>query len=350
VAELAVVLGAAVSAAETGHWADPGATEVAPGIWRIPLPLPNDGLRAVNAYAIADGEHVVLIDSGWALAESEALLVAALDGIGYGLAQVSQFLVTHQHRDHYTQAVAVRRAFGTPIAVGLGERPALEWLALEQSRRPVRQAADLLACGAAEVAAELRGMPVAELVERIWELPDRWLAADVEVTLSTRTLRAIATPGHTSGHLVFHDPTARILFAGDHVLPHITPSIGFEPFPGTSPLSDYLGSLALVRGMPDARLLPAHGPVGASVHARVDELLEHHRVRLDDTHAAVTAGARTAFEVAQRLTWTRRERKLADLDVFNRMLAILETQAHLRVLAEHGTVTVIEVDGVWHYA
>jgi hypothetical protein len=89
--------------------------------------------------------------------------------------------------------------------------------------------------------------------------------------------------------------------------------------------------------------------VGASVHERIDELLEHHRVRLDDTRSAVAAGARTALEVAQRLTWTRRERKLVDLDVFNRMLAILETQAHLRVLAEYGAVTATEVDGVWHY-
>ena len=38
---------------------------------RIPLPLPGDSLKAVNVYAIADGERVVLIDGGWALAEAE---------------------------------------------------------------------------------------------------------------------------------------------------------------------------------------------------------------------------------------------------------------------------------------
>ena len=33
------------------------------------------------------------------------------------------------------------------------------------------------------------------------------------------------------------------------------------------PLGDFLGSLAKVRGLPDLRLLPAHGPVAPSTHA-----------------------------------------------------------------------------------
>lgn len=49
-------------------WTEPGTFEVAPGIYRIPLPLPNDGLRAVNVYALAHGGDLVLIDSGWAIA------------------------------------------------------------------------------------------------------------------------------------------------------------------------------------------------------------------------------------------------------------------------------------------
>jgi hypothetical protein len=36
-----------------------------PGIYRIPLPLPFDGLRAVNAYAIETADGLVMIDSGW---------------------------------------------------------------------------------------------------------------------------------------------------------------------------------------------------------------------------------------------------------------------------------------------
>jgi glyoxylase-like metal-dependent hydrolase (beta-lactamase superfamily II) len=56
----------------------------------------------------------------------------------------------------------------------------------------------------------------------------------------------------------------------DHVLPHITPSIGVETVPTEAPLASFLESLALVRTLPDLMLLPAHGPVTRSSHARVE--------------------------------------------------------------------------------
>jgi len=160
----------------------------------------------------------------------------------------------------------------------------------------------------------------------------------------------IATPGHTRGHLVFHDEAGGLLFAGDHVLPHITPSIGVEPVPVASPLRDYLDSLRLVRSLPDARLLPAHGPATGNVHARVDELLDHHEERLTASAKAVEQGATTAFDVAGLLRWTRRARPIADLDLFNQVLAVQETAAHLDVLVERGWLAVTTAgDGVAHY-
>ena len=45
-------------------WTAPGAYPVAPGVHRVPLPLPTDGLRAVNVYVIEDDGGLVLIDSG----------------------------------------------------------------------------------------------------------------------------------------------------------------------------------------------------------------------------------------------------------------------------------------------
>jgi len=91
---------------------------VAEGVHRIPLPLPNDGLRAVNVYAIEDGSALTLIDSGWALAEARQRLETALAGIGRELGDVRRYLVTHVHRDHYTLAVTVRRLFGSRILLG----------------------------------------------------------------------------------------------------------------------------------------------------------------------------------------------------------------------------------------
>jgi len=133
------------------------------------------------------------------------------------------------------------------------------------------------------------------------------------------------------------------------VLPTITPSIGFEPVMMDNPLGAFLGSLRVVRERPDARLLPAHGPVTDSAHARVDALLAHHDRRLDQTLEAVVAGAATAYEVGGVLRWTRREHRLADLDPFNGMLAVFETAAHLDLLVVQGRLSVAEQDGVRVY-
>lgn len=333
---------------QSQEWTTPGAHEVAAGVYRIPLPLPDDGLRAVNVYAIRDAGHVVLVDGGWALAESEKVLARSLDDIGYGLADISYFLVTHAHRDHYTQAVAVRRGFGARVSLGEHERPSLEQIAPGTPFREPSYIRHLVAAGADELARTMRR--AAQAPDKTdWEVPDRWLPGGARITLGSRTLEAVHTPGHTRGHLVFHEERVGLLFAGDHVLPHITPSIGFEQARVASPLRDYMTSLALVRAMPDAVLLPAHGPVTSSVHQRVDELLAHHEQRLDASRAAFQAGANTALEVADRIGWTRRHRALADLDPFNQMLAILETVAHLDLLAERGLLTRLEVDGRIQY-
>jgi glyoxylase-like metal-dependent hydrolase (beta-lactamase superfamily II) len=328
-------------------WTQPGAFEVSPGVFRIPLPLPQDRLRAVNVYAIVDGARLVLVDAGWAVDESLEALRTALKGLGFDLADISEFLVTHMHRDHYTQAVAIRRVFGTPISLGEGERTGLEALVEAATTGKPRQSLAALQfrrAGAYQLGQEMLAAQLSIESDLGYELPDTWLSPRVELRLATRRLTAIATPGHTSGHVVFSDDRAGVLFAGDHVLPHITPSIGLEPTLNPLPLGDYLESLALVRARPDAMLLPAHGPVADSVHRRVDELLDHHERRLTHSAEEVAAGAGTAAEVAARLRWTRREHPFADLDLMNAGMAITETLAHLDLLVARGWLGVVHDD------
>jgi len=81
----------------------------------------------------------------------------------------------------------------------------------------------------------------------------------------------------------------------------------------------------------------------------VDELLDHHAVRLEAAQRAVSRGAATAFEVAGMLTWTRRERALADLDDYSQMLAVLEAAAHLDVLVVQHHLQAREGDGITAY-
>ena len=61
--------------------------------------------------------------------------------------------------------------------------------------------------------------------------------------------------------------------------------------------------------------------------------------RLAACLARLGPAGRTAYDVAADLTWTRRERAFADLDLFNQTLATLETRAHLELLVARGRAT-----------
>jgi glyoxylase-like metal-dependent hydrolase (beta-lactamase superfamily II) len=322
-------------------WAESGVENLGAGVYRIPLPLPGDSLRAVNVYAIAGDDGVDLIDAGMALEQARERLTEALGELGYGLGDIRNFFITHIHQDHYTLAVQLRTTLSGKITLGEGERINMQAIRnVEAGRNELGFIEMLAAMGAPELADQVRGFLAAGLGSRQrrlqWSDPDHWLDDGAQLDLRSRTLRAIHTPGHTRGHVVFHDETAAVLFAGDHVLPHITPSVGFQPAIDKLALRDYLGSLRLMLTLPDSRLLPAHGPVCESTHDRVNELLAHHGTRLEQTLAAASAGPVTALQAADAIPWTRRQRKFADLDPMSQVLAIGETAAHLEVLVIRG--------------
>lgn len=330
------------------RWDDFGVYRVRDGVHRVPLALPDDGLRAVNVYVLDDPGGPVLIDPGQAIGQAHDQLCTALAALGHRYEDVQRSLVTHIHRDHYTHAVALRREFGTHVALGAGERESLLFVSTPGVHRMHAQLIMLIEAGAADLVEANRatddGLP-----SDLWEEPDEWLDTRSAVAVDERRLEVVETPGHTGGHVVFRDADAGLLFAGDHVLPRITPSIGFEPVVPALPLGDYLTSLRRVRGYPDTTLLPAHGPIAPSVHLRTDQLLEHHAERLADAYSAIDPDHRTAREVAARLTWTRRHRSFADLSPGDQMLAVLETKAHLDVLVNRGRLDVGDDDGVRYY-
>lgn len=334
---------------EDPSWDAPGCFQVAADVYRIPLPLPHDGLRAVNVYAIVDGDRLVLIDSGQQLVVARSALELALRSLNASLGDISTFLVTHIHRDHYTQAVAVRREFGNRIYLGAGERESMNHASHPTGNPLHDQLVELERCGANALVANIKpSSDTEDIAGSLYEEPDVWLQEET-IELVNRQLRVIATPGHTRGHVIFYDDSNRLLFAGDHVLPHITPSIGFEPLVYPDPLGNYLRSLRRVRHLPEAHLLPAHGMPAPGFYRRVDELLAHHDDRLGATEAAVIEGASSPYEVASVLRWTRRRRHLVELDPFNQMLAVMETKYHLELLAIQGRLRQSLVAGTYQF-
>lgn len=319
-------------------------------VFRIPLPLPLEDLDTVNAYAVLDGDGVVLIDPGWATPENEKVLTAALAELGAGPLDVRRILITHAHWDHYTQAIGWQREYGIPVHLGRHEQASVESFETVDGVYP-GQVEMLRRAGAASHADAIEA--------RDWEphekhaphgAPNVWIDDGDVLAMGNGDITALWTPGHTSGHVVFHLAEENMLVTGDHVLPRITPSIAFERAPERLALRSYLASLQLLLDRPDAVMLPAHGRAGGSVHERARELVEHHRLRLELVSSLVSDGHRTAAEVANHMRWTRREHRLEELDEFHGMIAILEAAVHLDLLVDRGDIVRTSVGEEDRYA
>jgi len=165
-------------------------------------------------------------------------------------------------------------------------------------------------------------------------------------------LTCIATPGHSPGHLCLHEPSRRALFAGDHVLFHITPNIcRWEEMPDA--LGSYLESLERVRGLPTDLLLPAHRPETGGLRERVDQLAAHHQRRLEDTLSVIRAHpGLTAYQIAGAMRWQIRCRSWEDFPLTQKFFAVGEALSHLDHLRLQGQIR-MEREGdrlVWYAA
>jgi glyoxylase-like metal-dependent hydrolase (beta-lactamase superfamily II) len=325
--------------AQWGAWQDrvlPPVERVAYGLWSIPVPIPDNPLRYVLVYAIEAGDAMILVDAGWDDEESWQALTRGLESVGSSVNDVSGVLVTHFHGDHLGLAGRVREASGAWVAMHELDAAALKslpstvdaWLGditsfLETHGVPPVDAGILAG------AMDLDGWTSPPL-------PDRYLTDGEIIRARGRLLRAVWTPGHTPGHTCFYDARHRQLFAGDHVLPRITPQISVFHHDQRDPLGDYLESLQRLDRLTIGEVLPAHEYRFRGLSARTAQIAAHHAHRLVELLGAVRGqpGA-TAWELSARLSWSR---PWADFTPLNQRFALGETLAHLTLLGRRGEV------------
>ena len=308
----------------------PTRVEVASGVRLIALPLPL-ALRIVNAYLIEGENGWALVDTGLHTAEAEQVLRGALAAAGIGLESVRRVFVTHVHPDHIGMAGLLENAGAELVMHGPEADHARE---LWQSGTKLVDTSYRFFIGhgmPADVDDEMRKAWVGmgrrvDHFERIERVDD----GDT-IDLAGRALRVVWTPGHTDHHAVLFDGATGTLFAGDHVLPHITSNISLYPWSRDDPLDDFLRALEAVRRLPVTRVLPAHGDPFDDLSGRVDQLLAHHAERLERVVELVRAKERDAYAICRDLFPVLRS-------AHEERFALAETLAHLRYLERRDRV------------
>jgi glyoxylase-like metal-dependent hydrolase (beta-lactamase superfamily II) len=224
--------------------------QVHPGVRRLLAPNPSPfTYTGTQTYIVGSGA-VAVIDPGPDLAEHVAAILAATAG-----ERIAAILCTHTHRDHSPASRPLAAAAGAPIV------------------------------GCAPLALEDDG-PRADAAFDFDYRPDRVLADGEALGGADWTLRAVATPGHTSNHLCFALEGTGDLFTGDHVMGWSTTVVS----PPDGDMTAYMKSLDLLLGRDDKTYHPAHGPAVAEPHAHVRALIVHRRMREKQILAHLEAG------------------------------------------------------------
>src|ERR1700722_1265662 len=190
----------------------PPVERVRPGLWSIPVPIPNNPLRYVLVYAFETDRGPYLIDAGWNTDDAYHTLVAGLDQAGFAVGDVQGVLVTHIHPDHYGLAGRIRDASGAWVALHPADARLIESRYDEPDELLVRVAAALRRMGApAEELDSLRNaaMPVRQLVDAV--VPDILFEDGARPEVPGWDLTAIWTPGHSPGHLCFYEATQELM-------------------------------------------------------------------------------------------------------------------------------------------
>jgi len=271
-----------------------------PGLWRLRLPLPWPLVPHGNAYAVADGDGLLLVDTGIYSDQSIRELERALDQCGLSLDMVHRIVCTHAHADHAGQAMTIKERTGAEILMHRNVAHMTGYV--KDSAAVLNSRLDrALRCGVPVASVNRQREARRDMAtgfDRV-AVADRELADGVTIPSDLGELVAIETPGHAPSHVCLHQPGRRLLFSGDHLLGRVSLyyDVGYTP----DPAGEFLQSLEKVSGLGARLCLSGHGkPVSA-----IPELIAANKAAVEGRLAAIRAelgsGQRTAWELTSKL-------------------------------------------------
>ena len=298
----------------------------------------------VNAYLIL-ADPFTLVDAGINTSDGRDALLAGFAEAEVVIADVRRVLITHAHPDHYGLSHLFQDA-GAEVFF-----PAKE-IARVRDRQMLFDTGKLLFEA---------GMPLhllEELNEQRKKAPRGGVDHEAVTPLNdgdtfvfsfgerSFEMTALHMPGHTGGHMVFHEPATRTLFAGDQLLPDVSPNPLIEPSletPGERrrSLKEYLHSLDRMAEMDLTLALPGHGAPVEDPPALINSTIEHHLKRKVEVGSRLEDEGRTPYDLSQEMY-----PNVTGPDIF---LAVSEVVAHLDLVVEDGDAHVEERDGHTFY-
>ncbi len=299
----------------------------------------------VNCYLI-QAEPLTLVDCGINTPEAQRELVLGLERCGIAPESIERILITHAHPDHYGLVSFLQDRSGATVYFPKREiaRVRDKQMLFEVGRLLLEAGMPLellFKMDQQRKAGPQPGIHHDEVVPI--DEGDRFAftapAGDFELT-------TLHMPGHTGGHVVFHEPETGTLFAGDQLLPEVSPNPLLEPSleePGERrrSLKEYLASLDRMETLGLHLVYPGHGDVVSEPDQLIRATTEHHLKRKVEVAGYLTDEPKTVYEIASEI--------YPDVSGYDVFLSVSEVVAHLDLVVEDGDAVVDVADGVTLY-
>jgi len=298
-------------------------------IYQITLPLPFR-LDHVHCYLVKGENGWTVIDSGLHTegtrkAWEKAFLSYSIDP----KKEIEKIVLTHYHPDHFGFAGSLQEWTGASVHISaVGKDRALSnWT----EQRFIENRHFYRINGLPEEMNQELAKNDQVFFSRVRPFPRNFEVIEgADIPISDGTFEVIPTPGHAEGHLCFYHREKQILIGGDLLLKKITPNISYHGYGDSNPLASYFQSLEKLKGYDIQVIYPGHGPIFKDAHARIQELMNHHKKRLTQITQLVQ-GECTGWQICKQL-FNR------ELSIHEIRFAMGETMAHLRYLLEEGEI------------
>jgi len=318
--------------------------EVIHGIYQLQLPMGDFPPGYTNAYLVQGDNKYLLIDTGWDTKEMLASLKKQLDEIGISFKDIAQIVLTHSHTDHAGMASRLKRLSHAQIYLHKLEADIIKSRFIYTDnlcRDKFLQKTDQLL--------RTHGMPANELAEpqtllpriSLPPFPDITLKGGETISAGPFNFQVLWTPGHSPGHISLYEPTQKILFSGDLILPTITSSVGLHLQHSGNPLDDYLNSLNVIKRLEVNFVLPGHEHPFTNLPQRIEELTQHHKQKNTEILETIANGKpKTAYQISLAMSWLPDTNEVGwhNLSQWEKRFAVLETVAHLESIRASGKV------------
>ena len=310
-----------------------GAIELAAGIKWVRMPLPF-ALDHINLWLLRDriddreGWTVVdtCIDHPEPRADWEQVFAHELDGL-----PILRVLVTHMHPDHVGLAHWLCERWAAPLWMSGTDYQAARYAAQVVNSFGGERLADYFASHGMADASDLEQIRNRKSYYRglVPALPPSYarLLDGTPVHIGGHVWRCIVGYGHAPEHMALYCEQLNVLISGDMVLPRISTNVSvYEMEPEADALTLFLDSIDRFKPLPaDVLVLPSHGKPFTGLHARIQQLHDHHRDRLDEVMAVARQRPVCAYDVLPVLF-------KRPLDLHQTTFALGEAVAHLHRL------------------